>query len=338
MFKFPPKINIAQLPTPIHHLPSLSEEWGIDLCIKEDDLTGSGLSGNKIRKLEYLLSDAIQQGCDSIITCGATTSNHARATVIAAKRLGLSSSLILAGDKPERAHGNLQLDLLAGACVKYISSHDYTTNIKAILQDEKKILERQGKKPYIIPTGGSNSIGLLGYVEAVKEIKEQCDKSGWKADIIICAFGSGGTYAGLYLGNHIFSVASRILGVLVYGSIEPARQIVINEINESCKRFINPAPSFDAIEIIDGYYGEAYAKTNSEQLRFIRHVVESEGIILDPVYTGKAMFGLHGEIQKGHIPNNSKVLFIHTGGIFGWSAFTEETSHVWDSLEHWDDL
>ncbi len=337
MFKFPPKINIAQLPTPIHHLSSLSEEWGIDLRVKEDDLTGSGLSGNKIRKLEYLLSDAIEQGCDYIITCGATTSNHARATVIAAKRFGLSSSLILAGDRPEKVHGNLQLDLLVGARVKYISREDYSTKIKETLQEEKENLQNQGKKPYVIPTGGSNSVGLFGYVEAVQEIKHQCDKSGWRPDIIVSAFGSGGTYAGIYLGNHLFPIAKRIVGVLVCGSVEPFKDKVIYEINEACKRHDTPAPSFDGIELIDGYYGEAYAKTNSEQLRFIRHVAEIEGIILDPVYTGKAMFGLHGEIIKDHIKKNAKVLFIHTGGIFGWSAFTEQAIQEWSSLEHWED-
>jgi len=337
MFKFPPKINIAQLPTPINRLSSLSEEWGIDLRVKEDDLTGSGLSGNKIRKLEYLLSEAIEQGCDSIITCGATTSNHVRATVIAAKRLGLSSSLILAGDQPEKAHGNLLLDLLVGAQVKYISSRDYSTKIEEILQDEKEYLESLGKKPYVIPTGGSNSVGLVGYVEAVQEMQKQCDASGWKPDIVVCAFGSGGTYAGLYLGNHLFPLTQRILGVLVYGSVEPFTQKVITEINEACKRHDISAPSFDQIELIDGYYCEAYAKTNSEHLRFIRHVAEVEGIILDPVYTGKAMFGLHEEIKKNHIAKNAKVLFIHTGGIFGWSVFTEEASREWASMNHWED-
>lgn len=337
MFLYPPKVSLARIPTPIDSLPRLSQEYGIDLRVKKDNLTGLELSGNKVRKLEYLLADALQKKCDAVITCGATTSNHARATVLAARQVGLTPHLVLAGDAPAAAHGNLQLDLLAGARVDYISWADYSAQIDRILHEKADALICQGIKPYIIPTGGSNSLGLVGYVEAVQEMKQQCIESGWSPDFVICAVGSGGTYSGLFLGNTIFSLASHILGVLVCGTIQQFHDKISNDVAETCYNSQIPVPNEEAIKLLDGYYGEGYAKTNATQLRLIRKVAEREGMVLDPVYTGKAFYGMIQEIQKGRIPKGSNVLFIHTGGVYGLSAFTNEMHEEWPDMSFWNE-
>jgi D-cysteine desulfhydrase len=337
MFQYPPKISLARIPTPIDALPRLSKEYGIDLRVKKDYLTELELSGNKVRKLEYLLADALQKKCDAVITCGATTSNHARATVLAARRVGLEPHLILAGNPPAIASGNLQLDLLAGAHVDYISWEDYSTQIDRILHKKADALIRQGKNPYIIPTGGSNALGLVGYIEAVQEMKQQCVENNWLPDSVICAVGSGGTYSGLFLGNALYSLAAHILGVLVCGTIKQFREKISNDIAETCYNSQISQPSEETIELLDGYYGEGYAKTNSSHLRLIRKVAETEGMVLDPVYTGKAFYGMIQEIQKGRIPAKSNVLFIHTGGLCGLSAFTDEMNEEWPDPTFWNE-
>ncbi len=335
MFSFPPKISLAQIPTPMMPLKRLSDVWDIDLLVKMDSLTGLEMSGNKVRKLEYLLAEATQQGCDTIITCGATTSNHARATAIAARRLGMGITLILAGDTPQAAHGNLQLDLLVGARIQYITWEDYSRSIGEILDRTAQELRMEGKKPYVIPTGGSNAVGLMGYVEAVQEMANQCEKARWKPDFIICAVGSGGTYAGLYLGNELFGLTEQIWGILVCGTVESFREKIARDVEEASKKNQIPVPKFDKIVLIDGYYGTGYAKTNSAQLQLIRQTAEWEGLILDPVYTGKAFYGLAQERMKGRIPAGSKVLFLHTGGIYGLSAFTQDMAREWPNPVYW---
>ncbi|MBN2329112.1 MAG: D-cysteine desulfhydrase family protein [Candidatus Omnitrophica bacterium] len=335
MSVFPSKISLAQIPTPIHYLSRLSEEFDIDLRVKRDDLTGAALGGNKVRKLEYLLADAQSKGCDAIITCGAVTSNHARAAAVAARQVGMEAHLILAGEAPEFAHGNLQLDLLVGAGVEYISRADYSNNIDEILQEAAHRLRSQGKKPYVIPTGGSNSVGLLGYVEAVREMQTQCLEMKWKPDFVVCAVGSGGTYSGLFLGNSLFPITSHILGVLVCGTVSQFCDKIKKDISEACDQNNLAVPDLSAIELVDGYIGEGYAKTNASQLQLIRKVAGAEGMILDPVYTGKTFAGLYGECLKGRIPKQANVLFIHTGGIFGLSSFSDEMKKVWPSMDYW---
>ncbi len=337
-FPLPNKIQLARIPTPLEPLPHLSEEWKADLRVKRDDLTGTVLSGNKIRKLEYLLCDALNHGCDSVVTCGAVTSNHARATAIAARQLGLDCLLVLAGDAPSFPHGNLQLDLLAGAEVRYISKNQYATEIDSIFHQIESELRSAGRCPYMIPTGGSNPVGLMGYVEAVQEIQQQCKDQDWFPDYIVCAVGSGGTYAGLLLGNELYGFQSKILGILVCGSIKDFSDKVLSDVNQASKRcgFQVEINSTNVL-MYDNYIGGGYAITNSEQLKFIRHIVQREAIFLDPVYTAKTLFGVHREITKGRIAEGSRILFIHTGGIYGLSAFVGEMMNEWNSVTYWQD-
>ena len=335
MISFPRKISLARIPTPLEPLSRLSVEWGVELRVKRDDLTGTELTGNKIRKLEYLLADALEQECDSVITCGAVNSNHARATAIAARRLGLDPHLILAGEPPPAA-GNLQLDLLVGATVQFITHKEYTLDIEPIFLQAANQLKQQGKKPYLIPTGGSNALGLVGYVEATQEIQEQCRRENWIPDYLVCAVGSGGTFAGLYLGSRIFLPSASVVGVLVCATADYFRKKIASDVRTAVKRYRwDVAIEESAIHLVEGYISGGYAKTDSNQMRFLRHVAQSEALILDPVYTGKALYGLQGEIRAGRIPAGAKILFIHTGGIYGLSAFAESLTCEWNSLHHW---
>ena len=338
MFAFPNKIQLARLPTPLEPLRNLSREWGVDLRVKRDDLTGTELTGNKIRKLEYLLAEALDRDCDTVVTCGAVTSNHARATSIAARRLGLDTHLILAGDLPAVADGNLQLELLVGAAVRYISRKEYALDIDRILHETADELKHEEKNPYIIPTGGSNATGLIGYVEAVREMRDQCTHDHWQPDFLACAVGSGGTYAGLFLGNELFPLAETVLGVLVCATADYFTQKIIADVRTAAQLYHWDVPLEERkIRLAEGYIAGGYAQTNSDQLRFIRHVAQQEAIILDPVYTGKALFGVYREIEAGRIPKGSKILFIHTGGIYGLSAYAEEMTREWGSVEQWGD-
>lgn len=308
----------------------------MNLFVKRDDLTGSDLSGNKIRKLEYLLADAQAQGCDTIITCGAVGSNHARATTLAARRLGMETSLVLAGDPPSQAHGNLQLELLAGASVRFIGWKDYTERIDQLLDETAESLRRQGKKPYTIPTGGSNAVGLFGYVACMEEIVQQFDVMGGPPDWIVCAVGSGGTFAGLVLGNALLGSPTKILGILVCNTVSYFRSKVEADLQDAAKRFgVTPPANLDTHRLVSAYIGGGYAKTTYEQLDFLRMVAQREAIILDPVYTNKALFGLRGEINKGQLKPGQRTLFIHSGGVFGLSAFAGEMTMRWDGVTSW---
>lgn len=337
MVKSPTRLSLARTPTPLQPLPTLSEAWGIDLWVKRDDLTGAELSGNKIRKLEYLLADAESQQCDVIITTGAITSNHTRAATLAARKRGLDAHLLLAGKKPPaQAQGNLQLELLAGARVHYITWREYRERIDELLRETAQRLRDEGRNPYIIPTGGSNEVGLWGYVNAFDELNEQCHQHDINPDAVVCAVGSGGTYAGLCLGNAMHQCPTHIYGVIVCNSNEYFAKKVhadLQAVNLSLDQPIDVPPQSNTL--VDGYVAGGYAQTNEEQLRFLRTVAQKEALILDPVYTNKALFGLRGLIQDQHIQPGSQVIFIHTGGIFGLPSFAGDFHQVWNQTEHW---
>ena len=332
------RIPLARLPTPIERLDRLSEEWGAEVCVKRDDLTGTDLSGNKVRKLEFLLADARGEGATTIITCGAVTSNHARAAAIAARKLYLDCHLVLAGDPPVHPTGNLQLDLLTGAKVHYITREDYTLRIDSMLEQLAEDLRRKGERPYVIPTGGSNAVGLWGYVEAVRETQEQCAAMDWQPEFLACAVGSGGTYAGIALGCLIYDFKAACLGILVCGSVEGFSQKIHGDIAQAIqRRGLDLDYSPDRTRLADEYIGGGYAQTNTSQMQFIRHVAQEEALILDPVYTGKAFYGVYGEIQKGNIPRGASVLFFHTGGIFGLPSFDSILAEEWKNNTYWED-
>ncbi len=313
------KISLANLPTRIDKLERLSEDWGINLFIKRDDQTGSELSGNKIRKLEYLLKHAIDNNYDTLITTGGIQSNHCRATAVAATMLGLKCELLLrSGDNP-KIEGNYFIDRLLGAGINFCNADEYRDSRDEIMNKiGERLFKERGSKCFIIPEGASNALGSLGYYEAMSEISEQEKLTGTVFDTVVVAVGSGGTYSGLCTANKELSLGKRVLGFAVASDREYFTNKIHN-INVEAGEIAGLKSVFteDDIEINDKYIGIGYALSRPEELAFIRHIASREALILDPVYTGKAMYGLYNEIKEGKVPCGSNVLFIHTGGLFG---------------------
>jgi D-cysteine desulfhydrase len=319
MFKFPARIQLAALPTPIQKLERLSEQWGgPEIFVKRDDLTGMTLSGNKIRKLEFVIAEARDQDADLLITCGGIQSNHARATAVSATKLGMKSYLVLRGQEGGEADGNLLLDFLVGAKVKYITPEDYSTRADEIMADLAEDLKEEGHHPYVIPEGASTELGAIGYLAATEEIVMQLQNLKLQFDYLVCADGSGGTHAGLLLGQKFYHQKYQVVGINVCDD----EAYFVDKISSISKKAID---RFDLdvdfkkedVKIIDGYVGEGYALNRQEEIYFIKQVALTEGLILDPVYTGKALFGVRDQILKGLFKKGEKILFIHTGGLFG---------------------
>ena len=313
------KLRLGNFPTRIERLEKFSTIVKEHVYIKRDDQTGTEFSGNKIRKLEYSINEAVNNDCDTLITCGGIQSNHARATAAAGIKLGLKSVLVLRSDEKPELEGNYLIDKIMGADVRIISSEDYRERRQEIMENILKELEAKGRKGYIIPEGASNGVGTFGYLACFKEILEQEKEHGIVFDTIVTAVGSGGTFAGLYLGNKLTNSGKKIVGINVCDTAEYFKERV-SEILEEVKTYI-PDTEFeiskDDMCIIDGYVGDGYAVSRTEELDFICDFAEAEGIILDHVYTGKAMRGLYTEIKKGTFKDSKNILFIHTGGLFG---------------------
>lgn len=313
------KLRLGNFPTRIERLEKFSTIVKEHVYIKRDDQTGTEFSGNKIRKLEYSINEAINNDCDTLITCGGIQSNHARATAAAGIKLGLKSVLVLRSDEKPELEGNYLIDKIMGADVRIISSEDYRERRQEIIENILKELEAKGRKGYIIPEGASNGIGTFGYLACFNEILEQEKEHGIVFDTIVTAIGSGGTFAGLYLGNKLTNSGKKIVGINVCDTAEYFKERV-SEILKEVKTYI-PDTEFeiskDDMCIIDGYVGDGYAVSRTEELDFICDFAEAEGIVLDPVYTGKAMRGLYTEIKKGTFKESKNILFIHTGGLFG---------------------
>ena len=321
---YPPQINLARLPTPLQPLRRLGEKLGVDLFIKRDDLTGAALSGNKIRKLEFVLADALARKADTIITCGGAQSNHCRATAVAAAMLGMNCRLLLRTPDPAippAVEGNILLDRMAGAEIVWISPEDYKLRDEC-MQREGALLETSGRKPYLIPEGASNALGAWGYIRAAEElVNDIANLPGGAGQpcTIINAAGSGGTSAGLVLGAKIFDLNARMVSFNVCDD----RKYFINAIGGICKKAIADYQlevdfaSERDIEVIDGYVGRGYALSQPAELELLYEIARTEGIFFDPVYTGKAFFGVVQELKKNPTCFGDRVIFVHTGGIFG---------------------
>ena len=307
------RITMAHLPTPVHYLPRLSKTLGISLFVKRDDLTESVASGNKLRKMEYLLFDAREQGADTLVTCGGVQSNHCRAVAWVAAKAGLRSVLLLRGEAPRTLEGNLLVDRLLGAEVRFYSPAEFQ-DIDGIQASVCEALRAEGRHPYWIPMGGSNAVGALGYVRMVQELSD----ADLRFDHIYCAMGSGGTYAGLWIGARHFQRNERLHAVAVcddtaYFAGELAR------IRKEFRGRFGWAVDLSGAEggMDDRYVGIGYALNTGEELAQLIHFAETEGLLLDPVYTLKAFLGMRDHIRRGIIRAGEKVLFVHTGGHYG---------------------
>ena len=321
----PPFLRFAQTPTPLEKL-RFDHPAQVTLYLKRDDLTGSVLSGNKARKLEFIFAEILKQKADTVITCGGVQSNHARATSILAAKFGLQTVLFLhpIPENSQAADGNLFLDRLVGAEVRFISDHQYLS-VDRLMEETKAGLQRQGRRPYIIPEGASSELGVWGYITAAKELKAQCRKAGLKPDRIVTAIGSGGTYAGLLIGTKLWKWPVRITGFNVCYDAPYFHNRIAGLIERTLAAYrlkvkINP----EEIDIRDGYVGAGYARSRTEELALIHEVARQTGVILDPTYTGKAMFGLLDQLQKGDLSPKEKIIFLHTGGLFGLFPLREK--------------
>lgn len=319
MVKIPERISLANLPTRIEKLDRLSKALGgPEIYIKRDDQTGMELSGNKVRKLEYSVKEALDKGCDYLITCGGLQSNHCRATAAAAVKLGMKCCLVLRGAEGSEAVGNLLLDRLLGSEIRFVTAEQYGNQRAEIMENIKQEMAGKGFKPYIIPEGASNGIGGFGYYTAMEEIIEQEKQLNVLFDCIVLAVGSGGTYSGLWLANKLHQHPAQVYGINVGGDAEYFKGRVEEILHESMEYMDVKVPvSRGEINIIDGYVGRGYALSRPVELSFIHNLSRLEGVILDPVYTGKAMYGLTEEIRKRTFKDYKNILFIHTGGLFG---------------------
>lgn len=319
------RLRLANLPTPIQELRRLSAMLGGPrLFVKRDDLTGLECSGNKIRKLEYIASQALSEGCSVLITCGGLQSNHARATAAVAARLGLSSHLVLSGQAPEAPNGNYLLDVVLGAHCTFVPGAELD-GLHQKMEEIAGEYRRAGKKAMIVPLGASNPVGANGYVHAAAEMSRQFAEQHLFPDYIVAATGSGGTQAGLILGKELHGLACKILGI----NVRCDEAYFVREIGRIIEEYracygLESTAVHPEIQIIDGYVGEGYGKSTPDLLRLIALVGRTEGIILDPTYTGKAFYGLCREIEKGRFRKHDTILFIHTGGIFGLFPYGAE--------------
>ena len=322
------KLTLANLPTKIEKLERLSEEFGTNLYIKRDDHTGSEISGNKVRKLEYLAKDAQDNGYNLLITCGGIQSNHCRATVAVATKLGMKSAVLLRIDAQPPVVGNYFLDKLMGADVKFCTRPEYSNSRAEIMEAMAEEYRKQGYKPYVIPEGASNELGTLGYYNCMNEIVAQEKEMGITFDTVVVATGSGGTAAGLYLANELHGYGKRVVSMAVCDDIAYFTEI-IDRISNGAKAYLpeykDAQLNKENIEVIDKYVGLGYAISRPEELEFIKHVARTEAVVLDPVYTGKAMYGVYNELKEGGALVGAKnILFIHTGGMFGLFPVSEQ--------------
>ena len=302
------RISLAHLPTPIEPLPRLTQFLrGPQLFIKRDDLTGLGLGGNKTRKLEFLVADALAKGSQTLVSTGAVQSNHCRQVAAAAAKLGLECWLVLAGQEPETAQGNLFLDKLSHAHVIYTTKNEQEAAIASLMAK----LKAADAHPYLIPYGGSNAIGALGYAAAMRELNTQKFQPDW----IVFATSSGGTQAGLMLGAHETGFDGRVLGISVDKTAEVFQPFIASLINEAAaKQGLTWRVEPEQVLINSDYCAAGYGVLQPAEVQAIRLFATLEGVLLDPVYTGRAAAGLIDLIRKGFFKPSDTVLFWHTGG------------------------
>jgi len=269
--------------------------------------------GNKARKLEFLMADAINKGADTVITTGSVCSNHARLTAAAARKLGLNAVLILRAEGPKAVKGNLLLDAILGADIRIVEAEK--AEIPKIMEETAKELSESGGKPYIIPGGGANAIGALGYLNASVELLHQLNELKIKADYLIHSAGSGATQTGLTLGFKALNADIQVFGIACGGDKLSITHVVKRLADSTSKLVGLPFTlNYNEITVYDEYTCGGYGIVTREVADILKKVAKLEGILLDPIYTGKAMLGLFDLVDKGEIPKGSTVIFLHTGG------------------------
>ena len=330
--EYPPREPLAFLPTPLQPLDRISETFsypfgGPRIWVKRDDLTESAMSGNKLRKLEFIIAEAKAQGCDTLITCGGEQSNHCRATALAAAKAGLHAHVILRGSQNSAKEGpapdgNLLVDYLAGARVSLYPLKEYVSRLPELFDEWVTYYRDQGRKALCIPTGGSDGLGIWGYIAGGEELIGDCHKAGFVPEHIVCATGSGGTQSGLTLACQLLEVSSRVTGYAVCDDEAYFLGKVAEDVADWERRYPGAGGKnfqFDQsrVRVNDEYIGPGYALANEDIYQAIALLAQQEGLLLDPVYTGKAFHGLLTDLEKGRYGGCKNLVFVHTGGQFG---------------------
>jgi len=321
--KKPKRYPLAYLPTPLEPMERLSAALGGPrLWIKRDDQTGLATGGNKTRKLELLLAEALDQEADVVLSVGAVQSNHCRQTAAAAARAGLGCMLVLRGQAPprERWTGNLLLDDLLGARFWWAGEDDPLAALEAAAEAERAA----GRRPYVIPYGGSNAVGASAYALAFEELWEQASEMDVRFDRVIFASSSGGTQAGLVVGARVCGYSGQVLGISVDKTGGHLRETVSALLAPTAAHLgVDQAFGPADVQVEDGYLGGGYAVLTDAEREAVRLTARTEGVLLDPVYTGKAMAGLIGLVRRGEIGPGETVLFWHTGGAAALFAYAD---------------
>lgn len=320
-----PRVPLAFLPTPLERLERFGAGLGIELWIKHDDYTGFGAGGNKVRKLEFLMAEAMGAGADVLITTGGHQSNHARVVAAVACRFGMTPVLVLKGDPPASWQGNLLLDRLFGAEFDFVPPADYLRVIDERLEAQAARARARGRNPWIIPLGGATPLGALGYVAATQELAMQARVLDIEQpDVIVTAVGSGGTMAGLELGVRRWWPGTRVLGV----SVSRERAFFHDRVS----RFATETAELlewdhvleaEDIWVEDGYVGPGYGVPSEGAIHAIQEMAKQEGVLLDPVYTGKAVAGLVDLVRAGTLSAGTRVLLLHSGGAPSLYSFAD---------------
>lgn len=328
----PSRVILARTPTPCEPLYGFNQQHGFDVWVKRDDLTGCVMSGNKIRKLEYSLRQALDRDADLVLACGGEQSNHCRATAAAAARLGLACRLFLRVPDPQNPPplaANSLICRLMGAEIEYVTPDQYARR-DDLMVEAARTEQARGRRPYIIPEGASNAVGAWGYMRAAAELAADFDALPAGPDpAVVAAVGSGGTLAGLILGFKLIGRPVPVIGVNVCDDADHFIRVIHDICRDAIQEYgLDVEVTTQDIRIADGYVGRGYALNQPEELAFIRDLARTDGLVLDPVYTGKTFLGLTRELEKGHPDLAGRVVFIHTGGLPGLMAKGDELAAV----------
>lgn len=308
-----PRLELIGAPTPLEYLPRLSDHLGREIFIKRDDTTPLAMGGNKLRKLEFLAADALREGADTLITAGAIQSNHVRQTAAVAAKLGLHYVALLENPIGTRAENYLSNGnrLLLDLFNTQVEMCDALTDPAAQLDELATRIEAQGYRPYVIPVGGSNALGALGYVESALEIAQQCEDAVEISSVVV-ASGSAGTHAGLAVGLEQLMPQAELIGVTVSRAVADQLPKVV-ALQQAVANSLELQAKADII-LWDDYFAPGYGTPNEEGMAAVKLLAQLEGILLDPVYTGKAMAGLIDGITQKRFKDEGPILFVHTGG------------------------
>ncbi len=318
-----PRVHLRPEPTPLDPAPRLSDYLGgLRVWLKRDDHPSPAVGGNKLRKLEFFLGQALAEGADTVVTVGAAQSNHVQVTAAACAGMGLSCHALLLGEPPEVERGNLFLDRLFGADIHFLSmsfDHIAPGTIEARLEEITSGLKARGRRPFTIPAGGSGPLGDVSYTRAFVELERQARQQGFYPDILVAPVGSMGTFSGLLLAKNLLGASVRLVGIAT-SPAEACRNAGLPPLEDMVARAgelleIGGVKFHDPPEIYYGYVGPGYGLPSPESVEAVRSLARLEGVLLDPIYTGKVMAGLLDLASRGRFEGNRNVVFLHTGGV-----------------------